>query len=29
MSANSQISELAAKILCEYIENNKITEVNG
>lgn len=29
MSLNSQISELGAKILYEYVENNKITEING
>lgn len=29
LSLNGQISELGAKILCDYVENNKITEVNG
>lgn len=29
MSINSQISELAAKILALYIETNKISDVKG
>jgi len=29
LSINSQISELGAKTLYEYIENNKICELNG